>query len=355
MTLNRARLVHVQAWKNQSIIKWMRNAIICVCVIVSYILIGAGGQLAGGAAQNVGISSSPPNIPRPLPFSPGEILTYDIAFSKFFLSGTVGQLKLSVGTVPSGAGKSVDVHPGNQASPAGSGESKSPGAPTVLDASQSMTDRATTSSSQGASQDNPIKFEAETVSKGFVTWLFDLKVDDKYQSIVNWEDLGLIKSTKFVEEGNKHRQQETVVDRLTGSVTYSDKDLNSETATANVKKASSPPWVQDLLSAIYFLRTQDLKPGGTLTVPVTDKGELHNIDVVVGKREQVDVEAGKFNALAVEIMVFDGKYVKRSGQLLIWFTDDSRRLPVRARIKSSGATATIKLTHIEAGTAAARP
>jgi hypothetical protein len=334
----------------------MRNAIICVCVLVSSALIVAGGQLAGGAAQNVGVNSSPPNIPRPLPFAPGEILTYDIAFSKFILSGTVGQLKLSVGTVPSsGAGQPDDVHPGNQASPAGSAESKNPGARTVLDASQSVTNLESRPSSRSAGHDDPIKFEAETVSKGFVTWLFDLKVDDRYQSIVNWQDLGLIKSTKFVEEGNKHRQQETVVDRSTGSVTYSDKDLNSETAAASVKKASSPPWVQDLLSAIYFLRTQDLKQGSTLTVPVTDKGEIHNIDVIVGKREQVDVEAGKFNALPVEVMVFDGKYIKRSGQLLIWFTDDLRRLPVRARIKSSGATATIKLTHIEAGTAAARP
>ena len=290
-------------------------------------------------------SKAEPGIMHPLPFSQGEVLTYDIGFSKFFLSGTVGELKLSVGTAPAGSNaptKSAeqpllqlvdDPEPG----PASRG----------LDGQQKDADYRPGNSDGQTAHPDPIRFEAETVSKGFVTWLFDLRVDDKYESIVDPQDLGLIRSTKTVEEGNKHRQQETVVDRSSGVITYSDRDLNAAAPPANVKKTNSPVWIQDLLSAVYFLRTRELKENTRLTVPVTDKGEIHNIDVVVGKREQVEVGAGKFAALPVEVMVFDGKYIKRTGQLLIWFTDDGRHLPVKARIKSAGATATIKLTHIQ--------
>src|SRR5258707_5509956 len=40
--------------------------------------------------------------------------------------------------------------------------------------------------------------------------------------------------------------------------------------------------------------------------------------------------------------VFDGRYVRRSGEMLVWVTDDPARIPVRARIKSSGATVTVE-------------
>ncbi|HEY6328187.1 MAG TPA: DUF3108 domain-containing protein [Blastocatellia bacterium] len=289
----------------------------------------------------VGAGAPPSRITHPLPFSPGEVLTYDIGFSKFILSGIVGQLKLTVATVTDSSGQPA----------ADQAKTPDPGRNGSKEPADGASSSAVPTASSSFSVKPPanLKFVAETVSKGFVTWLFDLRVDDKYQSIVDPDDLGLIQSTKFVEEGNKHRQLDTAIDRPSGSLTYTEKDLNNEKAGPSIKKVKSPGWIQDLLSAIYFLRTQELQQGKTLTVPVTDKGEIHNIDVVVDKPEQVEVEAGKFNAFPVEIKVFDGKYIRRSGQLIIWFTDDASRLPVRARVKSAGATATIKLTHIQAG------
>jgi hypothetical protein len=328
----------------------MRKVALCAVVIVLQAALtmrrcsAAPGGRQEGKPSPAGPSAPPPRTTRPLPFSPGEVLTYDINFSKFILSGTVGQLKLTVTTDPDSSGKPpVDEHSrppdptpnGSTVSHEGSGSSAVP----------------TATGSLNGQLEHPakLKFVAETVSKGFVTWLFDLRVDDKYQAIVDPEDLGLIQSTKFVEEGNKRRQLDTLIDRPSGSLTYTERDLNNEMAGPSTKKVNSPGWIQDLLSAIYFLRAQELEQGKTMTVPVTDKGEIHNIDLVVNKPEQVEVEAGKFNAFPVEIKIFDGKYIRRSGQLIIWFTDDARRLPVRARVKSAGATATIKLTRIESG------
>jgi hypothetical protein len=98
---------------------------------------------------------------------------------------------------------------------------------------------------------------------------------------------------------------------------------------------------------VYFIRTQDLKEGKTITIPVTDVGQVYMIDVIPVKREDVEVQAGKFRSVELDLKIFDGKYIRRSGQLLVWLTDDARRLPVRARIKSSGTTVNITLAHQE--------
>ena len=72
---------------------------------------------------------------------------------------------------------------------------------------------------------------------------------------------------------------------------------------------------------------------------------VYKIEVVVGKREEVKVDAGKFKTIMLDAKVFNGRYVKRNGQMFIWVTDDEKRTPVRAKIKTSGATVTIDLKH----------
>jgi len=58
----------------------------------------------------------------------------------------------------------------------------------------------------------------------------------------------------------------------------------------------------------------------------------------LGKREEVTVDAGKFKTILVEARIFDGRYIKRSGEMRLWVTDDPRRIPIRAKVKTSGVT-----------------
>ena len=262
------------------------------------VLIVLSQSAALGFGQNATdkvASVATPKISQPLPFKVGETLTYEINFSKLIFSGTIGELKLWV-SKPTEAEK-ADL----------------------------------------------IELRAEAVSKGFFPKLFGLKVRDRFHSIVSTDDLGLHSSTKHIEEGEVRREQKSVFNREAGRVTYIDKDLSKKTGEAKVKEASSPSWIQDILSATYFVRTQRLNQGDVIQVPISDAGEVYNIEVVVGKREEVKVDAGKFKTIMLDAKVFNGRYVKRNGQMFIWVTDDERRTPVRAKIKTSGATVTIDL------------
>src|SRR5262249_26149121 len=179
-----------------------------------------------------------------------------------------------------------------------------------------------------------IEFNASVVSKGFFTWLFGIKVEDSYGAIVSADDLGLLRSWKEIDQGDLHRRYETRVDREAGSVSYSESDRRKP-GPASVKTGSAPRWVLDLLSAVYFIRARDLGDSKPISIPVTDVGQVYVIDVIPIKREEIVVEAGKFKSVQLDLKIFDGKYIRRSGQLLVWLSDDSRRLPVRARLKSS--------------------
>ena len=269
----------------------IKKLLIVLIVLIQGASVGFGQQVAPDKIA----ADAAPKIAQPLPFKVGETLTYEIHFSKLIFSGTIGELKLWV---------------------------SKPTEPQKSDL---------------------IELKAEAVSKGLFPKLFGIKVRDRFHSIVNTNDLGLHTSTKQIEEGATRREQKAVFNREAGRVTYIDRDLSKSGSAANVKEASSPSWIQDILSTTYFVRTQKLNQGDVIQVPISDGGQVYNVAVVVGRREEIKVNSTKFKTILLDAKVFDGRYVKRSGQMFIWVTDDEKRTPVRAKIKTSGATVTIDL------------
>jgi Protein of unknown function (DUF3108) len=265
------------------------------------VVLALGCALLTGAAQvapeRVAFTNTP-KISQPLPFKVGETLSYEVSFSRLIFSGAIGELKMSVA-------KSSDA--------AGSG---------LLD------------------------LKAEVNSKGFFPKLFGVKIKDRFNSTINPEDLGLHVSSKLLEEGNVRREQKSVIDREAGRVTYTERDLADEKAELKVKEAASPSWIQDMLSTSYFVRTQRLNNGDVIKIPISDGGQVFTIEVVVAGREEVKVDAGKFKAIKLNAKIFDGNYIRRSGEMLVWMSDDARRIPIRAKIKTSGATVTVELKQI---------
>jgi hypothetical protein len=50
-------------------------------------------------------------------------------------------------------------------------------------------------------------------------------------------------------------------------------------------------------------------------------------------KEEVEVEAGKFRCVIVEPLVVKGGLFKNEGRILIWMTDDERKIPVKVGTK----------------------
>lgn len=239
-----------------------------------------------------------PKIPHSLPFKIGETLLYDVSFERLIFSGSIGDMKFSVSKAEN-------------------------------------------------NQPELMALTVDLVSKGFFPSLFGIKVKDQFSAVINKNDFGLVSSYRLRQEGKTNTEEKNQVNRKEGRVTYTLRDLANKDAEPKVVEAECATWVQDIISAIYLVRTQELKEGAVISVPITDRGQNYVIDVIIGKREEVKVDAGKFKAIKVETKAFSGRLVRRSGELFLWFSDDVRRLPVKARVKVSGTTVNIELKKIQ--------
>lgn len=239
------------------------------------------------------------NVRHPLPFKFGERLVYDVKFSRFPISANVGEVTFAV--------------------------------------AKPQTDRH-------------VRFDVSAVSKGALLSLFGVKVNDAFTTLADRDDLFVYSTIKSLHENDFVQRQEAVFDRTASRVRYRVIDPAAPADTSAAVERETRPWVQDVVSALYFARTRKLKNvGREVHFPVSDEGQTYDIGVVLAGREEVKVDAGTFKTLKVEAKIFNGRLVRRDGTLFIWFTDDERRIPVKAQMKSEKGTATFNLSELDEG------
>jgi hypothetical protein len=94
-----------------------------------------------------------------------------------------------------------------------------------------------------------------------------------------------------------------------------------------------PAEVQDALSAFYFTRFQALPLGGSITFDYHASRKSLPLEVKILGRQRVKTPAGRFDCVVIEPMLKAGGIFKNKGRLVIWLTDDERRMPVLMRSK----------------------
>jgi hypothetical protein len=95
----------------------------------------------------------------------------------------------------------------------------------------------------------------------------------------------------------------------------------------------------DELSFIYFIRTLPLTDTLQHSFDRHFSLERNPVRITVLKKEKLEVPAGTFDAILVEMIVRDEKRYGGDGRVLIHFSDDAARLPLRieSSIKLAGA------------------
>jgi hypothetical protein len=105
--------------------------------------------------------------------------------------------------------------------------------------------------------------------------------------------------------------------------------------------------VHDVLSAIYYLRTQQLDLGKTFAVTISDSGRVYQVPVRVVEKKRMKTVMGRVSVVRVDPELFGEQgMVKAKGQFSVWLTDDYRHIPVSARIKGEFGTFDITLKRI---------
>lgn len=162
-------------------------------------------------------------------------------------------------------------------------------------------------------------------------------VDDRVESIIDAVGLFSWRFQKTLREGTYRANQEYTIDQVKHSVVY-----NDDTITVAA-------YVQDALSALYFVRTQPLEVGQSVFVDNFTDGGNYPLEVRVHRREKVKIKAGEFNCLVVEPLLQTTGVFKHEGKLTVWLTDDRVRLPVLMKSKVVVGSITAELTDYRLG------
>ena len=90
-----------------------------------------------------------------------------------------------------------------------------------------------------------------------------------------------------------------------------------------------------------------MEVGKVLSIDTYSDGKLYPLKVLIHRREEIRVPAGRFNCIVVEPMLEGEGIFNQTGRITIWLTDDDRRIPVRVRSKVFVGSISIRLVSIE--------
>jgi len=153
--------------------------------------------------------------PPPEPFTPGEMLTYDVMWT-IFRAGVV----------------------------------------------------TATVQTSGDANHKTYEVTATARSEGFVPLLFS--VDNVFRATSTRQTLCSEGIVKQVNEGHRHKDTRIIFDYARKLALLDERDLNQPKEPAKLAANDIPPCVEDVVTAFYYLRRQRLEVGHTIELPVND-------------------------------------------------------------------------------------
>jgi hypothetical protein len=248
-----------------------------------------------------------PHTTAAMPFMPSEQLVYEGEFSKLLLRGiNIAELRFKA------------YRPAAAATAQASG-----------DAQQASAD------AQAATPAPPLMLSTDVESKGWFHKLFGINFRYHVESQVEPNAFYALRTNKVDEQGKRVRTSEAVFNQEAKRVEYTERDPNDAGQAPRVVTAVLEGPTQDIVSAIYFLRTQPLTPGQTFQIAVSDSGRVFQVPAVVAaEKKPMRSVLGKTAVVRLDVELFGpGRPIEQGkGKMSIWVTSDERHVPLKARL-----------------------
>ena len=243
------------------------------------------------------VAGEEPPPPGPIPFAPGETSTYEVKW-------LTGPLDLPAGTITLRARR-----PG-------------PGDPV---------DRA-----RGA--EPTWVFDALVDSAPWVSRFFEAHdtfrttADDRLKPLVH---------ERALREGSRVLDRAFVFDPLAHRVRIGEHVAAAATPGALVLPLA--PGARDALTVFWYVRTLPIAAGLSLSMPINEAGRSMSLQMTVTGREMVTTDRGPVAAFRVEPRITARVERRRPISLVVWLSDDGRRVPLAAEIDASFGRLRLKL------------
>ncbi len=153
-------------------------------------------------------------------------------------------------------------------------------------------------------------------------WIFEVR--DRYLTFVDVDAIAPLRFEQHIREGTYKRDF------------TADFDQANHVAKTSEGVHPIPEYVHDIMSAFYYARTLDysaMKVGEHVLLKNFYKDQSYDLRVKFLGRQELEVEAGTFNTVVVEPLIMEGGLFKAEGRIVIWLTDDERKIPIRVNTK----------------------
>lgn len=197
-------------------------------------------------------------------------------------------------------------------------------------------------------------YEVDTTarSQSFSSLLYN--VQDEFRSYFNPQTMCSQHIFKEVNEGSRHLRTDIVFDAGRRLAILNEQYPTKPKLPPKHAENAIPPCVEDIVTAFYYVRRQTFQVGKPIRLSINDGAKTYEVTAEVQAREQIHTLMGSRWAFRVEPTVFRGLY-KRKGRMLVWFSDDPQRLPLRIKVMISIGTITGELRSVTTTPPSARP
>ncbi len=164
----------------------------------------------------------------------------------------------------------------------------------------------------------------QIIGVGKSTRTFDLffPVRDRFESYVDKLSLVPHLFVRRTREGSYVKDDDVIFDHENG------------TAQSRKKTQLVEPFIQDIISAVYYARTidfSDAREGQNFSINFFLDDSAYISVIQFQGREVVETSLGVFNCLAFKPMVATGEVFGNPYPMTLWVTDDENKLPVLAK------------------------
>lgn len=168
---------------------------------------------------------------------------------------------------------------------------------------------------------------ALTGANDFLNSFYPMK--DNLRSLVSAEGLYAVSSEKDLTEGRYRAHEKVTFDPAAKTAQYESFTNGSK------KQIPTGGRVRDILGGFYWFRLQDVKKGAEVKFHVFSDEKSWVVRLSVLRTDRLEIRnLGTFDVFVVEPHAeFKGILVDR-GKALVYFTADSRRLPVKIELKT---------------------
>jgi len=183
---------------------------------------------------------------------------------------------------------------------------------------------------------------SEVRSNGVFTLFYP--VEDRVETWIDVERLVPLKHEKHLREGTYSQDETMIFDHSAGRVLYADGEW-----------VDFEPGTQDILSALYYVRTLKLPQKGSIFIENQTNKKNFRIEVKVLREENLKTPSGRYVCSVIEPFLKTTGLFKQEGSLWVWLAEGPGRLPVQMKSKIKVGSITAILESVTPGRPAVDP